>query len=157
MAIRAVGGQVFREVVCVRYRLRNQREADRVLSLTASAWFSLLELGEAYGWIPMAAVLPGFWSALEPPELGYDLQEPGDGAFRRKDERRLVVLEDALNLADALERAFIAYDPPPSDRYTYLPLAGRILSTPSIDAGIGVLLELIDFCQLGAFWIESYS
>jgi hypothetical protein len=69
---------------------------------------------------------------------------------------RLVLLDDALNLADALERAFLAYEPERVRSYIDLTLAGVFGPAKNGRPGIGVILEVERLCQSGAFWIEEY-
>lgn len=81
---------------------------------------------------------------------------------------RLVLLEDALNLADALERAFMAYEPrrthhladyfapgleSPAGRTR--PGAGAYAGIGAV--GIGAIVAVTDFARLGAFSIEKHS
>lgn len=136
-------------------RLRNQKNPGLTLNLTDEAWFGVLDLAEAYGWTPMGTVQPGYWVDLDldlqsyaPGLLGQAI--PGENLM----ERRLVLLEDALNLADALERAFLDYEPVRVPTYYYLfePDNPFFNNRPSI----GVILAVQDFCLHGAFWIEHY-
>jgi hypothetical protein len=69
----------------------------------------------------------------------------------------VVVLEDALNLADALERAYLDYEPDTACSFTEvdLPGSGKILSRPN--PAIGTIAAVVDFSRLGAFRIERYD
>lgn len=135
------------------YRLQNQNNPEHTLTLTVDTWFGLLDLAEEQGWYPLGPVVPGQWSDPEDELAGYPLEfHPngnGDG-----EEGRLVILEDALNLADALEQAFLAYEHVfmPASFFYFEPLDPAVRLRPSI----GALAAVIDFCQLGAFWIEPY-
>jgi hypothetical protein len=121
-------------------------------SMTNGTWFDILDLAEDHGWNPMGAVLPGQWIEPELNFSSYGILSPANGNGD-KEETRLVVIEDALNLADALERAFLAYEP------VYLPATYFVFEPLDRDdhlpPGIGVILATIDFCRQGAFWIEA--
>jgi hypothetical protein len=133
------------------YRLRNQDDPDRAVRMNNWTWYGILELAENYGWNPRGTVTPermelaGFYS--------------GNGKLRVGEywgnETRLVLLEDALNLADALEEAFLRYEPKrlPSLHPFHLgePNGSNGFHAP----GIGVIQILIHFCQEGAFLIEK--
>ncbi|MCU0489541.1 MAG: hypothetical protein MUE67_11400 [Anaerolineales bacterium] len=135
--------------------LRNQRQPSRILNLTHTAWFGILELADLYGWTPIGSLVFDDWQDLEIPLDGYDYEL---SAFGSPDEPadlgRLVILEDALNLADALDQAFFEYEPlrvPPS-YYLFEPASELLRNRPSI----GAIAEVIEFCRLGAFWVEPY-
>ena len=133
-------------------RLRNQREPQKILSLAYQAWYNILDLAELYGWNPLGAVLPGQW----PEETSIDSYFPmsvWDWHARGGDEQpRLVLLEDALNLADALEQAFREYEPQrmPASYFLFQPEDLVMGGRPSI----GALSAIIDLCRQGAFFIE---
>jgi hypothetical protein len=134
-------------------RLRNERDPDRIVCVTNSTWVSILEIAEQQDWRPLGAVQPewlwGSESLLYPPEdlLSNNLTYEGG---------KLVILDDALNLADALERAFLAYEPERIRSYTDLTLFGVFGSAINGRPGIGVILEVAELCQSGAFWIEEF-
>lgn len=135
------------------YRLSNAQYPQQTISVTAQAWYSLLDLAAAYGWNPVGAV-PQLELSDAPP--GYESALPEaylDGAAYTAGQ--IVQLEDALNLADALESAFKDYEPrrlPPLALLNLLPDAQLqpYISRPSI----GAILLLAEFCRLGAFRIE---
>lgn len=157
------------------FRLRNQNRQGRTLSLNAFTWYSLLELAEAYGWQP-AGVFPtlpseqGSWSETPPNgrrhpvraqenilessvvrlPLTEDDELPGDYG-----QEGLVTLDDALNLAEALEQAFIAYEPLRLPSLHVLPWLEDYHPILQRRPGVGALLAMIDFCRLGAFTIEK--
>jgi hypothetical protein len=144
----------------VALRLRNQNDPEKVLILTMDAWFGMLDQAEEFGWNPMGTVLPGLWSSPETDLYGYDIRVNGrenghHGNGRHLDGRRLVLFEDALNLADALEAAFLEYEPIslPASFFYFEPRDPALNRGP----GIGAIVELIDFCRTGAFWIEHYQ
>ncbi len=68
--------------------------------------------------------------------------------------RRLVLLEDALNLVDALDRAYLAYEPLRVPAYYFLfePEDPRLRLRPSL----GALAAAIDVCRQGSFSIEPW-
>ena len=68
--------------------------------------------------------------------------------------RRLVLLEDALNLVDALDRAYQAYEPAkvPASYFLFEPEDPRLRLRPSL----GALAAAIDVCRQGSFSIESW-
>ena len=132
------------------YRLTNQGDPELRIRMNNWTWFGVLELAEKYGWNPRGTVTP------ERLELaGF---HPGNGrswfGSYWGSEVRLVLLEDALNLADALDDAFIKYEP------------RRLLSLHPFHLGsangdqnghmpaVGVIQLMIEFCQEGAFTIE---
>jgi hypothetical protein len=135
-------------------RLTSQKDAAQILIVTDSAWYALLDLAEEYGWNPYGPMLPGQWDSLEFDLSGYT---PGEELFSYPEEsgtrRHLVVLDDAVNLAEALERAFMDYEPQrvPASFYLF---------TPEIQesaVGLGVLRAVIELGTQGAFWLEEYN
>jgi hypothetical protein len=135
--------------------LRSVRNPQDSINLTAQTWLAILDLADLYGWTMLGAILPPGWQDVEIPWDGYDFALTLDGLPPRQDETgRLVILEDALNLADALEQAFFEYEPlrvPPS-YYLFEPDDEYLRNRPSI----GALTAVIDICRQGAFWIELY-
>ena len=136
-------------------KLNSQKNPSKVLILTDATWFGLLDLAEEYGWNPFGPVLPGQWHALEPDLGGYDPGDLASGyAMPEEDAHspRLVTLDDALNLADALEKALQHYEPlnVPASFYLFAP------KTEDELPGLGAISEMLEICRLGAFWIEEY-
>lgn len=135
-------------------RLRSENDHRETLILAVSAWWGILELALDHGWSPMGAVLPGLWHA----EVRMDSYYPGDAldwwSNGGESHSRLVLLEDALNLADALEQAFRNYEPKrvSASFFLFEPDDAELRLRP----GIGALLAVIDFCRQGAFWVERY-
>jgi hypothetical protein len=132
-------------------RLRNQKHPERVLLLASHAWQALLELAEQYGWNSLG-VLEG-WDALAAQEQGSSLAFSADWLPGELVEAgALSILEDALNLADALERAFLEEEPQrvPASYYLFEPDDPTLRNRP----GIGTLLALVAFCREGAFALE---
>lgn len=133
--------------------LTSQNEPSQTLILTDATWHALLDLAEDYGWNPFGPVLPYQWDSLELDLTGYT---PGDPLYGYPEEneygRRLVVLDDALNLADALSDAFHDYEPQrvPASFYLFAP------DQESVRVSIGALTETLSICQMGAFWVEEY-
>jgi hypothetical protein len=172
----------FQEYLSVIFCLRNQEDCKKTLSLTKEAWYGILELAEGYGWNPLGTRLPNQWVEQDFALAGYYLDEPSnwldedspvdgwaydrwvddsetdggrtDPAQEEDFEPRLVTLEDALNLADALEQAFIDYEPlrVPDSFYFFEPAEEVYRLRPSI----GAISETFQFCRAGAFWIEPY-
>lgn len=134
------------------YRITNQKNQNRTLRLNNEAWFSLLDLAEVYGWNPMGTVLSEAMSGGEPMPGWYGPDELWLGSYTDEDAR-LVLWEDALNLADALERAFLEHEPVFVHR---IPegLPELCETGDTVRPGIGVLLEVMELCREGAFWVE---
>lgn len=138
------------------YQLRNDKYPDNSIYLTREAWYGILDLAEEYGWNPMGAVLPGMFENYELSPAGSYLGTPLSLYWNGgSDDGRLVVIEDALNLADALEQAFMEYEPlrVPASYFLFEPLDQSFPPRPSI----GALTAVIDICRTGAFWIEPYN
>ena len=142
--------------------LRNQRNPNLNLILTTDTWLGILDLAAAYQWNALGTILPGSWHSLE-----YSLGDylPGtpsaaDGSPNgyhadREDNARLVMMDDALNLSDALDRAFLDYEPRRLRASTLL----YAIEDPAVDrrASIGAIAETRTFCSHGAFWVEQYQ
>lgn len=137
------------------YRLKNEKDPNNAIHLTSETWYSILDLAEEYGWNPMGAVLPGQFQNYEYSSagsyLGVALNLYWNGG---SDEGRLVVFEDALNMADALDRAFMEYEPlrVPASYYIFEPYDQAVPVRPSL----GALSAVIEICRTGAFWIQPY-
>ncbi len=137
------------------YRLSNDKNPYHALRLNNGAWFDILSLAVDYGWNPMGTVRET-WLMGETSGYGNSNPEVIDywsGSYISELDS-LVVLDDALNLADALERAFIDYDPYPSRRYLPGYFNGTGEGNGGLRAGVGVILALADFCRGGAFWVD---
>lgn len=133
----------------VAYLLRNQRDPNSLVILTQDAWLAVLDLAEAYGWKPWGTILPGHWAALEYSMGNYlPLSEDGEPG-------ELVILEDALSLAEALEVAFLEYEPRRVKSSTLL----FAIEDPAVDLrpSIGAISAVLELSKLGAFWIENYN
>jgi hypothetical protein len=142
------------ENLLVAYRLRNQSNPKTMLGVTVDAWHKILYLAEVHGWRPLSLLGPGNRDPFHPTAgifLGRPLILFGE---THHDKIGLVVMEDALNLADALERAFMAYDPIflPADYFYF----GDHQVESRLLPGIGAITEVIEFCKLGTFWIEPF-
>jgi hypothetical protein len=137
------------------YHLRNQKNPTQNLRLTSSAWRWTLEVAEQSGWNPMGTIHQNLLTGLSmgPFDDLFDMQ-PGNGTYTPLTSR-LVMLEDALNLMDALEQAFLDYEPAPvcSCRSAFRTEWDdwKERARP----GVGILLALADFCRYGSFWIEN--
>jgi len=137
------------------FRLTNQKHPGLALHMTNGAWFDILNLAEDHGWNPLGTftdeMMVGLVSGISEISLnGADIWADSYS----EDDGAQVLLDDALNLADALERAFIESDPKPS--LDYLPGSenGWRQTNGSMRAGIGVILAVRDFCYRGAFRFE---
>jgi hypothetical protein len=124
--------------------------------MSNETWFSILELAEVYGWNPMGTLAPEWWLLVAPVQSGYDPYDR-DGRVDEEDEtgRKLVVLEDALNLADALELAFLEYEPERVIAFAQASLAARGEMEGRTRPSIGAISAVIDMCRLGSFYIEK--
>jgi hypothetical protein len=138
----------------VSFRLKNQNNSKKTLSMSNDSWFSILELAEEYGWNPMGTVLPELWDNPVPILAEYELDDLDrwDGSYT-SDEGQLVMFEDALNLADALERVFFEVELECAYEFAEINLPGWLERGHSVP-GIGAIAAAVDFCRLGAFWIE---
>jgi len=150
-AVCLVGG-----VYLVSLKLRNEDNPTKTLSMSNETWFSILELAEVYGWNPLGTLTPEWWLQLEPVQSGYDPYDR-DGRVDEEDEndRKLVVLEDALNLADALELAFLEYEPERVPAFTQVSLTALAEPEGRTRPSIGAISAVIDICRLGPFLIEK--
>ena len=145
-------------------RMRNERHPKMTLNLALYAWSEVLELALDYGWNPMGAVIPGHWYQ----EMSIDSYYPRIGIPRTLSPENIidqiesaangrnkqVLFEDALNLADALEQAFLEYEPRrvPASYFLFEPEDPALRLRP----GIGAVNAVIDFCRQGSFWLEPY-
>jgi hypothetical protein len=138
----------------VPFRLVNENNPDLSLSLTSDTWYEILDLAEVYGWNPMGTALPGRWGNFEAALAGYYPDPPRRLNGGHESEERLVLLEDALNLADALDEAFLEYEPMrvPASFFLFEPRDGSF----DLKVSIGALHAVADFCRYGSFWIERY-
>jgi hypothetical protein len=134
----------------VSYRLRSQRDPALTLTLSSQAWQALLSLAETYGWNPMGTARPAWADELGLLPARVELERGGYTA--RMD--RLVLLEDALNLADALQRAFLAGQPLPEHPYAIVFRSEWEEGEEETRPGLGALQALTALCSQGAFWIE---
>ncbi len=138
------------------YSFTNQKKPARTLALTHATWTGVLHLAETFGWRSFSPVFPGeglLHSAwLAGSYLGIPLISSEEDA---EAARTLMLAEDALGLADAIEQAYESFEP------VRLPLAYFLFADEVLERrlqpGLGVMAELIDFCRLGAFWIDPYQ
>lgn len=134
-------------------RLRNDNNPKKTLGMSREAWCRILELAEDFGWNPVGTILPA-WYQVEPDFSGYD-PHSWNGANVTGDGR-LVLLEDALNLADALERAFLEYEPERTPVTAEISVTGRVELVTQLQPSLGAITAVVDFSRQGAFWIERY-
>jgi hypothetical protein len=140
----------------VSYRLVNQRNPSKRLSLSTYAWYISLESAENSGWNPMGAV-PEAPDGSETISLGqyWYIQELDTQAYV-SGEGSTVLLEDALNLADALDRVFLTFEPKRID-WSYAEYYNGFLNPASRrNPSIGTIKTLADFCRQGAFRIMRF-
>ena len=136
------------------YQLRSQKKPGYTLTLTRGAWHRFLEMARQAGWNPMGTVHPdrmlGLSSVYD--EI-YSLGDFDNGTYTPVDSRQ-VMLDDALNLGDALERAFMTFEPQRVSAYASFYRTESDRHREWSRPGIGTLLELADFCRSGSFFIE---
>jgi hypothetical protein len=136
--------------------LSGEHESLATIQLNTRTWYAVLDLAEQHGWNPMGTVQPE-WLAGVADWLGSALPQPVDLTpdGYTPEVSRMVLLEDALNLADALERAFLAYEPRGHNGFS---LVERTEWDDWLGNGtrpaVGVILVLVDFLRAGAFRIE---
>ena len=139
------------------YRLKNKHVPTQSLCLTAESWHKVLQLALDYGWVPLGSTIIDQHEV--PPIAGTYLGVPlridvGGYDTRKMTMHKEMVFEDALNLADALERAFDEYEP------LRLPVIYYLFDDRELERilppSIGVLSELIQFCRSGSFSIETW-
>jgi len=135
----------------VRYRLTNQNEPHKTVRLNSQTWYGVLELAEDYGWNPLGTVLPERFELV-----GLFANDPSQwyGDYW-SDGTRLVIVEDALNLGDALEEAYLDYEPirlPSLHGFSWNGFH-EIMDRPL--PAIGIVKIMAEFCQLGAFAIDN--
>ncbi|UCD97588.1 MAG: hypothetical protein JSV42_11510 [Chloroflexota bacterium] len=140
----------------MRFRLRNTKDPSLTLGLTSSSWFGILTLAEEFGWNPMGAVPLGnqeetmILAGLGSPQFRDSAGEYGS------DEGSFVLLEDALNLADALERAVLNYEPQYIPSLQYYTMFGDYNGSSGLKPGLGAIQGVIEICYLGMFKIENF-
>jgi hypothetical protein len=137
------------------YHLRNEHNPDLSLAINGQTWDALLDLAEEHGWNPLGTMLPE-WQVWAVGLGDSDAEGPCLGSYT-PDCIRLVALEDALNLGEALERAFLAYEPQRVHSYSELALIGVAEPAGPRRPSIGAIAAAADFCRQGAFWIELKS
>lgn len=137
------------------FLLCNYNDQTRRIGLSSLTWYGILQMAEENGWNPMGTVsahpaaitetLP--WSFPGLPE-----EIPGE---YWEIEARLVLFEDALNLADALDVALGQYQPQYLPCLSVFALQDNIFNGNESQPSIGALQLVSDFCQLGSFYIEK--
>ena len=71
------------------------------------------------------------------------------------DNGGLVILEDVLNLADALEQAILNYEPQYIPSLYYYTIFGENNGSNGIQPSLGAIQGVVDLCYLGMFKIEK--
>lgn len=137
--------------------LRNWQNPRFTLSLTPVTWYGLLELAESYGWASTCrALMDATLAAQHAVDLSAPVFAPAgtyNGYPLGLDQgSSLITTEQALSLAEALEQAFLDYEPRRLPAlYYHFPPPDPTLERPSI----GAILETANFCRRGAFWLET--
>ena len=129
--------------------MTNQSYPKKTLRLNRPTWYGILDLAVENGWNPMGTAHPEWW--LLPGEEALAGGGPSRGSYTGG-PLGLVLLEDALNLADALEQALLAYEPEWQRFRVWgeIPRLGDRGGLPSL----GAMSCLVDFCRMGSFHIE---
>ena len=133
------------------FRLCNQKNPAQNLTLSYSAWMWLLDSAREAGWNPMGTIQRNQLVGLG---LGDENEDSGDGSYAPSNSR-LVMLEDALNLMDALERIAAAYEPMRISYRGIFRTEWDDMLKGDARPGIGSLLALADLCRAGPFLIEG--
>jgi hypothetical protein len=122
--------------------------------VTKRTWYDLLETALENGWNPLGVARPDWWMLPGEDLFGEPGELPGDGYTGEK--HGLVLFEDALNLADALERAIADYEPEWTrfQEWGGVALSGVTLSIEKAIPSLGAMGCLVDFCRMGAFHIQ---
>jgi len=139
----------------VSFLLCNHTDQTRRIGLNILTWYSILQMAEDNGWNPMGTVKDYQDAIID--TLPWDfpvLPEEQPGEYW-DDETRLVLFEDALNLADALEYALDQYQPQFLPCLSVYALQDSLLNSNGSQPSIGALRLVADFCQLGSFYIEK--
>lgn len=126
------------------YHLSSQAAISRQ-KFNKETWVKLLRLGLFYGWQPMGTRVPSMT------EIHGFHDEYWDGTYLTNDGQ-IVVAEDALSLAIALEKSL---DDIPDFNLEYYPLDLNKINPFEYFAGDGKnqLVDFIKFCKLGSFLI----
>lgn len=141
------------------YRLCNEQNQTSTLTLNNRAWYQILSLAEQNGWNPMGTIQPewlagvaAYIGGIQPP-----LVDTSPGSYTPEVSRK-VLLDDALNLADALERAFLYYEHQPisSSNAGFRTEWDDWFQNGSQPA-VGVVVVMMEFCREGAFWVEKFA
>ena len=141
--------------ILVSFVLCIQNDQTISIGLNNRTWYGILQMAEENGWNPMgtvsvhpAAVIDTFpWDSLGLPD-----EQPGE---YWADETRLVLFEDALNLADALDVALHQYLPQFLPSLSVYALQDSLLEGNGSQPSIGALQLVADFCTLGSFYIQK--
>ena len=121
--------------------------------MSSPAWYGILDIAEEQGWNPLGTVHPEWWlfPGRSGTGSGLEFREMLAGCYIGE-EIRLVLIEDALNLADALARSSQEYEP----EWTRFETAGEdTLRAGRSKPSLGAILLVEEFCRLGAFSIEK--
>jgi len=140
------------------YRFTNQNNPAKTIRVSSPTWFGILDMAEEQGWNPLGTVHPEGWLFPGRPMSGPGLEfrEMLAGSYIGE-EIRLVLIEDALNLADALVQASLAYEPiwTRFEAFEEAALAEASRRGRGAIPSLGAILYMEAFCRLGAFSIEK--
>ena len=135
------------------FLLCNHNDHTRRIGLSNFTWYGILQMAEDNGWIPMGTVNDHQSVISDPAPLVFmELPDWLPGEYW-DDETRLVLFEDALNLADALEIALTQYKPQFLPCLSVFALQDSLFNGSGSQPSIGALRLIADFCLLGSFSI----
>jgi hypothetical protein len=117
-----------------------------MLGLTSSTWYSILEFSVENGWNPMGTLPSDSGdSGMLLAGIGVIDDRNWSGDYWSHDEG-LVLLEDALNLADVKENALLNYEPQYIPSLHYYTVFGENSSSNGIQPSLGAIQGVIDLC-----------
>jgi hypothetical protein len=123
--------------------------------LTSSTWYGILELAEENGWNPMGTIPSNPEdNGMVLAGLGFSDAHNWSGDYWSENQG-LVLLEDALNLADALELAILNYEHHYIPSLHYYTIFGENNGSNGTQPSLGAIQGVIDLCYLGMFKIEK--
>lgn len=141
--------------ILVSFLLCSYNDQTQRIRLSTQTWYGILQMAEENGWIPMGTVNDHQAAIIDPVPLVYlELPELLPGEYWA-DETRLVLFEDALNLADALEAALYQYRPQFLPCLAVYALQDSLLNSNGSQPSIGALQLVADFCAFGSFYIQK--
>ena len=161
-------------------RIRNFKQSHRTIGLSTPTWSEILKLALRNGWQPFGSVPPetatmdfvlsGISTQNWEDETAWQEEETAvhnpsailisylpflpENGHTQSETIRLVLLEDALNFADALDKAYQAYEPVrvPASFFLFEPEDPAFGRRPSL----GALAAALEVCRQGSFSIEPW-